>query len=842
MLTSVVFAQNTADITNIGVTGNVLNLSTGLPWSNTVQGQAGGYSGGYTPAYNPVTGNIIFGYSTQTVSQNIAINQALANAGTGIQLAGYSYSWGINNDLLNSGGNRGTLTGNVSLISSSGNALESYNYNYSQTNTGGNFQTFTGSQLFNNQYPLSSVSTLTVSFTGKDQNFWAGYYGPRVHVNYFDLLYSVNPCTTNPAYSPTCAGFSNIVTSSNLVSNPNLVVSGDAVGYNSFAINTALKNSGSGVEVYGFNYGYNYSLGNGTFGCTATNQDGSCSWYMTTNPTAQVKVRLTDSSNNQIYLTGQTWSTPNTAENVSYKFLLPNTTNSLSLGTFTMSALTSGNAAVQNMFTTALYKPDPCVDPLYSSTCPGYAAAYAKQMVLNTVTSPPPAAAPPAAAAAPPVAAANPPQPQNSGSTIVDNTNPINTSATSSTPIGSVSASPTVVSAPAPPPAAAAPSASSQSASVSNSGSTSSNTQSGGSAKESSGSGTSIGLSVVAKNQQQTQATAIAAAATATAQAQQAGTTAQQTAVSVAATAASNAIASGQLALKTSTSPNSSVMSGANNNNSTSSLSQAMASGNTVMAAMGPNTSASSTNQKQDQSNTSSSTNTQTFTTTSQGFSNNSQTTTTANTAVAMISPTQSQNINNVSVLTSIPQTSQTTSVLQSNNTIVTPIQEINSSVSIYSLLPPSQVIVQPYISPNISSFELTSSVPTVTYQSPLTVSSSQGAVALQTPLQISDRFSPINQVSDNKVAIPTTNTVVETGPVVNKNAQNNEAAGKVDINKMATAPSGYGNYLTLTLKDANFYAPKEVYKNQKNVDNARAFRSLASDSKHQQLVDLQYK
>ena len=50
----------------------------------------------------------------------VAINTALANAGTGIQLSGYKYSWQINNDLNNGGGNRGTLTGNVSLIGPAG--------------------------------------------------------------------------------------------------------------------------------------------------------------------------------------------------------------------------------------------------------------------------------------------------------------------------------------------------------------------------------------------------------------------------------------------------------------------------------------------------------------------------------------------------------------------------------------------------------------------------------------------------------------------------------------------------------------------------------------------------
>jgi hypothetical protein len=37
------------------------------------------------------------------------------------------------------------------------------------------------------------------------------------------------------------------------------------------------------------------------------------------------------------------------------------------------------------------------------------------------------------------------------------------------------------------------------------------------------------------------------------------------------------------------------------------------------------------------------------------------------------------------------------------------------------------------------------------------------------------------------------------------------------------------------------FYAPKEVYKNQRNVDNQRALRTLTSDSKHREMVEMQY-
>jgi len=205
-------AQSTDPVTGLTLnsTGNVLNLGGGLPWDGTVTGAAGGFSGGSTPAYNPSTGNIIFGYNLATASQSIAINTALANAGTGSQISGYKYSWQIHNDMYNFGSNRGTLYGNVSLTGPTGLLLESYNYDYNMNLP--SFTTFSGTQFFNNRYDPSATGNLTVSFTGKDQNWWAGYYGPRVHVDNVSLLYTakpvvVDPCSIDPLSSPICPGY-----------------------------------------------------------------------------------------------------------------------------------------------------------------------------------------------------------------------------------------------------------------------------------------------------------------------------------------------------------------------------------------------------------------------------------------------------------------------------------------------------------------------------------------------------------------------------------------------------------------------------------------------------------
>ncbi len=103
----------------------------------------------------------------------------------------------------------------------------------------------------------------------------------------------------------------------------------------------------------------------------------------------------------------------------------------------------------------------------------------------------------------------------------------------------------------------------------------------------------------------------------------------------------------------------------------------------------------------------------------------------------------------------------------------------------------------------------------------------------------LTDRTNPLNEYVEARHSY---NQGTFNGPTVNRNVSNNEAAGGVDLTKIAIAPNGYDSYLNFTMRDASFYAPKEVYKNQKNVDNARALRQLTNDSKHLEMVEQQYR
>jgi hypothetical protein len=76
----------------------------------------------------------------------------------------------------------------------------------------------------------------------------------------------------------------------------------------------------------------------------------------------------------------------------------------------------------------------------------------------------------------------------------------------------------------------------------------------------------------------------------------------------------------------------------------------------------------------------------------------------------------------------------------------------------------------------------------------------------------------------------------------VKKDVQDNDLAGIVRIERMAVVPTGFNAYTNYMLRDVAFYAPKEIYRNQKTVDNTRALRQLSSDRLHQEMVEQQYR
>jgi hypothetical protein len=100
---------------------------------------------------------------------------------------------------------------------------------------------------------------------------------------------------------------------------------------------------------------------------------------------------------------------------------------------------------------------------------------------------------------------------------------------------------------------------------------------------------------------------------------------------------------------------------------------------------------------------------------------------------------------------------------------------------------------------------------------------------------------SVLNDAIEERTLLQNTITQEQKTESVNKNVLPNELAGKIDIAAIAIQPVGYQAY-SLMMPDVAFYAPREIYKNQVNVDNARLLKGLGSDKLHQDLVNQQYK
>jgi hypothetical protein len=211
-VSTVVSAQTVDPNTGtVSVTPNVIDPSLWtpiIPLNSSQLGQIEGAGGGPIPAINTDTNTIRFSFMPYTVSQVRAIEQVLS--GNGIKVSGFNYSWQIYNDLSSCCGTRGSLSVTGQLADKSGNVLESYFENYSNFNTGAQFVTFSGTENFSKSYNLETLGYVGLAWTGQDQNFWSGYYGPRVRNTSLTLNYSVSstsPSTpTTPTTNTTVAG------------------------------------------------------------------------------------------------------------------------------------------------------------------------------------------------------------------------------------------------------------------------------------------------------------------------------------------------------------------------------------------------------------------------------------------------------------------------------------------------------------------------------------------------------------------------------------------------------------------------------------------------------------
>jgi len=357
------------------VSNNIL-MPTVNAWSGSVPGASGGYSGGGNgPAFNAGTNTLIFGYTNATATQRItaeafALQHALDLSNSGIKINGYNYSWKIDN----SGQQSGTLTGKVEMLRN-GNALQSYTYNYDTPTDG--FELKTGTQTFNNPQDFLAADSIALSFTGKDSRFWAGYYGPRVREPSLTLNYTTDPCMSNPAYSSSCAGFNDILTSRRMYAE-------------SYAINQALDLVGAGLKIHGLNYGYDYVLGGQWCSVAGTNPDGTLGCSKWDPSSIAVGIAVTKIDGSVLYSNSHYHEEQNSSGSITNSHVFNNSLLLGDMGGFALVDNVYGTGTVFNKFSSWKYTPDPCVvNPLSSTTCSGYQAAYLTQQCTANIFSNP---------------------------------------------------------------------------------------------------------------------------------------------------------------------------------------------------------------------------------------------------------------------------------------------------------------------------------------------------------------------------------------------------------------------------------------------------------------------
>ena len=199
-------------------TGNLINTGstptdTTSTWNNGVYvnqlcfGYGDPGNCGPNPSVRP-GGLINYSFGTVDLNQIVNINKALSIGGSGVQLSGFNFGFMAKNGNGWDDGRQDYLGAYVKFYNSAGGLASTYDYT-SYTNNRYNWTQFNFSETFASPAPASTYGNAQVGFVGRDNNFWAGTYGPEIYNVNFSLKYSVrpDPCIADPLSSPTCPGY-----------------------------------------------------------------------------------------------------------------------------------------------------------------------------------------------------------------------------------------------------------------------------------------------------------------------------------------------------------------------------------------------------------------------------------------------------------------------------------------------------------------------------------------------------------------------------------------------------------------------------------------------------------
>lgn len=373
---------------------NIGSNWSGFAIVNSTGGNTTGDNGAVT-GYNPSTGVFMFGYNQGTIAYTYAINQALANSGSGIQVQGYNWSWEINNNNFdNRQPSTDTLTARILTFSPDNVTIrrtDTWTYN-----TRFDWTTFSGTVNYNVPGAPSEFGNMRIEFSGRDVGFWAGYYGPQVRNIDVRLRYGVDPCVTNPQSSPTCPGFKTFYN----IGDDGYAIVPIPFGFPLYGqtLTHSIFFSNGAVSFYSPTQPQRW--GGGSFG--GVNVDGNlpASYFYTIMPLNTDLINYhgafyTQGNNNQLKYT---W------ENIS-QFGRPDSSNTFSLeirptgyiglqysqidiqggwssgivGNAGLGEFITFNAATGSAFSVPETVATDCSNPLVNVNCPGYAQAFLQQ-------------------------------------------------------------------------------------------------------------------------------------------------------------------------------------------------------------------------------------------------------------------------------------------------------------------------------------------------------------------------------------------------------------------------------------------------------------------------------
>ena len=217
LFTPLLSKAQTLDPTQVYTTGNIVQTTPQggpTPWVNGVYQNsltcwAWGDPGNCGPNPTVRPGDFInFSYGSTYLYQQQHISTVLPS-GSGLQVNGYNFGFMAKNG---NGWDDGRTDNLMALVrfwdNTNGRGVNNLLYGdvYS-LNYRFNWTSFDYSKTFTTPLAIPSIGQVQYGFIGSDNNGWAGPYGPEIYNVSFRLKYSVDPCASNPLYSPTCSGY-----------------------------------------------------------------------------------------------------------------------------------------------------------------------------------------------------------------------------------------------------------------------------------------------------------------------------------------------------------------------------------------------------------------------------------------------------------------------------------------------------------------------------------------------------------------------------------------------------------------------------------------------------------